>query len=172
MTLRGCPRENEVRDLIARSQWPVGAELDLRNHLVACRSCSDLALVADAFQKARAATVAAARPGSAGALWWRAHLRRRNAAVERITKPLLGAEVFALTISVLAGLAFLVFEARSGVAWLTWLEGLPQVAVVHWQSLLATSAADPTWTWMLLLPAALSLALLGGVAVYLASERQ
>ena len=31
---------------------------------------------------------------------------------------------------------------------------------------------DPTWIWMLLLPAALSLALLGGVAVYLASERQ
>jgi hypothetical protein len=172
MTLRSCPRENEVRDLVARNQWPVAAEPDLRKHVAACRSCNDLALVADAFQNARATSIAVARPGSAGAIWWRAQLRRRNAVVEQLARPLLGAQIFALAITLLFGVGFAFLEAREGIAWLTWLEGLPQATAVQWQNLLAASAADSNWTWMVLLPAALTLALLGGVAIYLASERK
>lgn len=171
MTLRGCPRENELRDLITRGQWPQASATELRDHVAACRSCCDLALVADAFQKARATSIAVARPGSAGALWWRAQLRRRNAAVERISRPLIGAQIFALAITLLFSVGFAVIEARQGIAWLTWLQQLPQAATEHWQDLLASSSTDPTWTWMFLLPAALSLALLG-VAVYLVAERQ
>ena len=71
-----------------------------------------------------------------------------------------------------AGVGVTVFEARNGVAWLTWLQQLPQTAALHWDELRATGALDQSWTWMVLLPALATLALLGGVAVYLASERQ
>ncbi len=172
MKLRSCPCENEVRELITRGQWPQAAAPELRAHIAACRSCSDLALVSEAFQKARAEAIAAARPGSAGALWWRAQPRRRNAVVERISRPLLGAQIFALAIASFAGVGVTVFEARNGVAWLTWLQQLPQTAALHWDELRATGALDQSWTWMVLLPALAALALLGGVAVCLASERK
>src|SRR5580693_232629 len=106
MNLKSCPHEKEIRELVARGQWPVAAEPDLRGHVAGCRCCSDLVLVAGAFQRARAESVAAARPGSPGALWWRAQLRRRNAVIERISRPLFGAEIFALAVALLAGLGF------------------------------------------------------------------
>ncbi|MGB7265791.1 MAG: hypothetical protein WBC92_09785 [Terracidiphilus sp.] len=172
MNLRSCPCEIELRDLITRGQWPQAASPDLRAHIAACRSCGDVALVSAAFQKARAESIAAARPGSAGALWWRAQLRRRNAVVERISRPLLGAQLFALAVSLLAGLGFLGFEARNGVAWLTWLQQLPQTAALHWDELRSTGALDQSWNWMVLLPAVATLALLTGVAIYMATDRQ
>jgi hypothetical protein len=172
MTLRNCPRENELRDLVARGQWPQASAPELRDHVAACRSCNDLALVADAFQKARAATIGAARPGSAGALWWRAQLRRRNAALERISRPLIGAQIFALAITLLFGVGLAIFEARQGIAWLTWLQQLPQAAALQWQDLLSSSFAGPGWTWTILVPVAATLALLGGVAVYMATDTQ
>ena len=172
MNLKSCPHEKELRELVARGQWPIAADADLRDHVVSCRSCSDLVLVATALQTARAESVAAAKPGSAGALWWRAQLRRRNAALERISRPLFGAEIFALAISVLAGLGFAVFEARQGVAWLSWLEQFPQNAALHWDDFLSSTLADPGWSWMVLVPAGATLVLLGGVAIYLATDRQ
>ncbi len=174
MTLTSCPYENEVRELINRGQWPVAAATapELRAHLSTCRTCSDLALVSEAFQRARAQAIAAARPGSAGALWWRAQLRRRNAAVERIGRPLLRAQIFALAVSLLAGIGFTVFEARNGIAWLTWLQELPQTAALHWDELRSAGALDQSWNWMVLLPAFATLALLGGVAIYLGADKQ
>jgi hypothetical protein len=172
MNFKSCPNEKEVRELVARGGWPFAAEPDLRDHVLSCRSCSDLVLVSVAFKKARADSLAAAKPGAAGALWWRAQLRRRNAALERISRPLLGAEIFALAVSVLTGLGFTVFEARNGVAWLSWLEGVPENAALHWDNLRASMLADPSWSWAVLVPAAATLALLGGVAVYLATDRQ
>jgi len=111
------------------------------------------------------------KPGSAGALWWRAQLRRRRAALERIERPLVGAQIFALAVCLLAALGFAGFEARHGVAWLNWLQGLPQAATVRIADLSSSGTPDSGWTWMLLGAAAM-LALLGGVVVYLATERQ
>ncbi len=156
MKLQSCPNEKEVRELIARGQWPVAAETDLHSHVAGCRSCSDLVLVAAAFQKARAESVAAARPGSAGALWWRAQLRRRNAALERINRPLFGAEIFAMAVLLVAGLGFAIFQARQGVAWLSWpywhdwFAQVPQSAALHWDNLRASVFADPGWSGMVL----------------------
>ncbi len=62
--------------------------------------------------------------------------------------------------------------ARSGVAWLTWLQRLPQSTVLQWDNLRSSMAADPTWSLMILLPVFGTLALLGGAAVYLATDRQ
>jgi hypothetical protein len=171
MTLRGCSREKEVNELVTRGQWPQAASADVREHVQGCRVCADLVLVASAFQSARAETLAAAQAGqvklgSAGALWWRAQLRRRRAAVERIERPLVSAQIFALAVSLLAALGLVGFEARHGVAWLDWLEGLPQAATVQ-----MADFSSSGWTWMLLAAGA-TLALVAGLVVYLAGDKQ
>jgi hypothetical protein len=171
MTLKGCPRENEVRDLTRSGQWPQACSDDLKAHVAACRVCSDLALVAEAFRKARAESTASARLLPPGILWWRAQLRRRNAAVERLSRPILGAEIFALAFTLLAGVGFIVFEALTSDAWQTWLQQLPQSAAAHWDAFLATGAIDPRWGAIVLLPAVATLVLVGGVAVYMATDR-
>jgi hypothetical protein len=170
--LTSCPNESELRGLLASGQWPFAAAPELRAHVAACRSCADLALVADAFQKARAASIAAARPGSPGALWWRAQLRRRNAAVERLTRPLLGAHIFALAFTLVAGAGFLIFEAMRSDAWLAWLQQLPQSAAAHWDAFRATGVTDPAWSSLMTLSAIAALLLIGVVAAYLATDRQ
>ncbi len=72
MRLRACSREKEVSELVERGQWPQAASSEISEHVQICRACADLVLVASAFQSARAETMAAAKPGSAGAIWWRA----------------------------------------------------------------------------------------------------
>lgn len=167
MTLRNCPREKEVRDLMDRGRWPQASAPELRSHVDACRACADLVLVAGAFQRAREETVAAAKPGSAGAIWWRAQLRRRRAAVERIEKPLLGAQIFALAFNLLVAAGFVGFEARHGIAWLNWLQ---QSAASNIESLWLSGLSGSGWNWIMLASATF-LVLLGGVVAFIASEK-
>jgi hypothetical protein len=174
--LTGCPREKELGDLLHRGQWPQASAPELRTHVDACRACGDLVLVASAFQQARAETVAAAytgsvRFGSAGALWWRAQLRRRNEAIERMGRPLATAQIFALVVSLLAAFGFAGFEARHGIGWLNWLQGLPQEATIQLADISSSGFLNSGWTWMLLAAAA-TLALVGGFLVYFAAERR
>ena len=170
--LTSCPYENELRDLINLGQWPQAAGPELRAHVNVCRSCGDLTLVGQAFRQARSTTIAAARPGPAGVLWWRAQLRRRNAVVERISRPLLGAEIFALAFTLVAGIGFLIFEALRSDTWLAWLQQLPQSAAAHWDAFRSTGAIDPNWSLLVVLPALATLLLVGAVAVFLATDKQ
>ncbi|MGC1460961.1 MAG: hypothetical protein WA802_02090 [Terracidiphilus sp.] len=179
MRLRSCPREKEVKELVERGQWPVAAatDPDLRAHVSGCRFCSELALVSMAFQKARAEAAEVAKLGPPGVLWWRAQQRQRNAALERIGRPILGAQIFALAVNLLVAVDFVAWQARHGLAWLTRVEQLSHTAAFHldsqWvYSLWNAAVSGSTWNWMILLPAAATLALLGGAAVYLAFEKR
>ncbi len=175
MRLRACPREKELKELVERGQWPQACAPELRAHVGHCRSCGDLVLVAMAFQRARSEAASAAKLGSPGVLWWRAQLRQRNAAVERIGRPILGAQIFALAVNAMLAVVFVAWQARHGLAWLTRLQQLPQTAALHldsqWLDSLWPSALTG-WGPLVLIPAAATLALLGGVVVYLASEKQ
>jgi hypothetical protein len=174
MMLCICPREKEVKELVELGQWPVAVATaqELRAHVDGCRSCREFVLVTTAFQKARAETASAAKLGSPGVLWWRAQLRRRNAAVDRIGRPILGAQIFALAVYAVLAIAFVVWQARSGFGWLTRLEGLPQATAVHLDSLWTSAVSGPIWTPLVMISAVATLALLGGVVVYLSSEKQ
>jgi hypothetical protein len=178
MNLTFCPYEKEVRQLMARGQWPDACPPELRTHVSSCRTCGDLVLISEAFQHARVESLAAARPVAPAVLLWRAQLRKRNAAMERIARPLLGAQIFACAVALFAALGFAGFEARSGVAWLTWsywhdwFVQLPQAAAAQWASLSSASLAGSTWTWMVLVPALATLVLLGGAVVYVATDKQ
>ena len=172
MTLRPCSREKEVAELLARGHFPLACTPELHAHLAECRSCAYLVLVTQAFQSAR--TNAAAQPNlpSPSQLWWRAQLRRRNAALERVGKPILGAQIFALSVCLAFAAGFLASQATRGLAWLPWLKALPQASALHLEALVPTGLFSSGWSLMVLIPVLATLALLGGVAVYLASEKQ
>ena len=170
MTLRPCSCEKEVTELLARGQRPEAFTQELRAHVRGCRSCTDLALVTEAFQRSRSETAAAANLRPHGALWWRAQLRRRNEAVKRVARPMLGAQIFALSLYLSSAAGFLVSQARHGLQWLSWLEQLSKSQVLHVEALWPSALFN--WTPMLLIPALAALALVGGVAVCLAAEKQ
>jgi hypothetical protein len=175
MMLRTCPREVEVKALVERGQWPQACPPELRTHAANCRSCGETALVTAAFQRARNQAVGAAKLGSPGLLWWRAQLRRRNAAVERISRPIQSAQVFALAVNLVVAIVAAVWQARQGIAWLTWLEHLPHNVNVQWLSYLAPADLFNSGSLLsspVLLAAAAALALIGGVVVYLSSEER
>lgn len=169
--LQRCSHEDEIRQLTAQGRWPAASTEELRAHAADCRVCGDLVLVVEAFQKARAATLGLARPVPASVLWWRAQLRQRTEAVERLGRPIFGAQVFALVMLLLLGTGMAVWQARDGVAWLTWLEQAPQAAL-HLDTLWAAALNGSGWNWMVLLPATALVALLSGVVVYLALGEQ
>lgn len=174
MTLRACSREKDVAEMQACGHWPEACPDELRDHVSACRSCSDLVLVSSAFQSARANSAAKPNLPPPGAIWWRAQLRRRNAAVERVGRPILGAQIFALSVYLVLGLGLVVSQARHGLQWLSWFEQLPQpqIASLHLEALWPSALFNSGWSLMVLIPAIATLALLSGVVVYLASEKQ
>jgi hypothetical protein len=171
MTLRPCPRQSEIQKLLASGHWPHACPADLRAHLADCRSCADLLLVTQAFQESRAIAAAEVRLPAPGAIWWRAQLRRRNASVERVGKPIFGAYVFAFSMMVFVAAALAISQARHGLRWLDWL-GQSQGAALDLQAFNPLTLLNAGWSLAVLIPILATLALLGAVAVYLAGERQ
>jgi hypothetical protein len=166
----GCAREKEVADLLQLGHWPQACPPELRTHVAACRGCGNLVLLTKTFQRARAETAGMARLESPGVLWWRAQLRRRNAAIERIGKPLLGAQVFAIAVSLIVVAGFLAAGAGCGLLSRLWLEGLPHSLHlgVLWPTVLPTFEGG---LW-LMVPVLAAIAVVGGVVVYMASEER
>jgi hypothetical protein len=164
MTFRSCPREPELSDLLGRGQWPEACGEELRLHVNGCRVCRELVLVKQAFGLERMKASGEARLESPGLLWWRAQLRRRNAAIERIGRPLLGAQVFALVTCLAAAAAYILWMAHRGFDWLAWLASLP--GALHLGVLLPDSWG--LWTAMTI---SAMVALMCGVIAYLVSEK-
>lgn len=179
MTLRTCPNEQAIRQLLERGLWPHACPAELLAHAEACRSCNELVLVTLAFRDARAESASAAHIAQLpppGVLWWRAQLRRRNAAVERINKPIVGAQIFAFAITLLIGVACVLSQAKQGLHWLMlakgWLAALPQSLAIHWEVLWPAGWFKSNLSLMYLAPCLAMIALLSGVVVYLAAEKK
>jgi hypothetical protein len=158
---RTCPHENQVKELAERGQWPQAAAPELRAHASACRACADVALLAAAFRSARVHAAGPCKPVTPGALWWRAQLRQRYQVLERLERPVLGAELFALAVMLVFAAGFLVAELRTGDAW----SGGLGAVVGAWSSV----CFGLGWEWLALISATVTL--LGGVIVYLAAEK-
>jgi cation transporter-like permease len=103
---------------------------------------------------------------SAGAIWWRAQLRRRNAAIEKVGRPILGAQIFALAISVVVGIAVLAWQGSTLKAW---LQELPRA--LHLDALVPAALSQQGGMASIVLPVLATVALLSGVVVYLATEK-
>jgi hypothetical protein len=58
------------------------------------------------------------------------------------------------------------------MGWLSWLEKLPEAYSLHLDNLSQSALLNPGWSLIVLIPSVATLALLGGVVIYLASEKQ
>ena len=178
MMFGACSREKEVQESLRRGHWPEGCGEELRAHVEGCRRCDDLVLVTLALRSSRSEAEKAVPVVAPGLLWWRAQLRRRNAAVERIAKPIRVAQIFALSVNLVLAVGFLAWQAQHGVRWMSWFSGAGEWGSRYvgalWPSwsLSTFAAMKPEWSLTLLIPVVGALALLSGVVVYLASERQ
>lgn len=172
MTTLGCAREKEVAQLLELGQWPQASPAELRAHAAGCRACSARVLLTQSFQAARGRAMSEAQLPSAGALWWRAQLRRRNEALARVSRPMLGAQVFALATAAVTAAATLVWAWRGGLRLsanpMAWLKDLG--SAMQWSALVPDALPGGAWWWLAPLVAMLVAA--GGVAVYVATEKQ
>ena len=170
MTLHPCSRQPEVQQMLARGHWPHACPAELRAHLGVCKACAEFLLVTQAFQQSRASAATEVQLPAAGAIWWRAQLRRRNAAVERIARPMFGAYVFALAITLVVAVAFTVTQAHHGLRWLDWFAQTGSAAAhadASSSTLLSMSGSFP-----ILIAVFATLALVGAVVVYMTTEKQ
>jgi hypothetical protein len=165
-----CEREREIAEVLRRGHWPQASAPELRAHAAGCRACSDLVLVTQAFQQARREAVAIPRLDSPGAIWWRAQLRRRNAAIERIGRPLFGAQVFALVVSLLVAAGAVAWQVRQGHSLISWVGALPRI--LRLDVLFPASLADQDAALWVLIPILGTIALLSGVVIFTTSEKQ
>lgn len=161
-----CVREHEVTELLRQGYWPEACPAELRAHVETCRMCGDLVLVSSALGKERKETMPIARLEGPGALWWRAQLRKRNVAIEKMARPIMGAEVFALATALVVAAMVVVWQAGN---WSAWIADLPRL--LHLDALLPGGLGDLTgMLWIV--PVLATIAVLSGVVVYLASEKQ
>ncbi len=179
MIQRACPQEEAIQQLLQSGGWPQAATPDLRAHALHCPGCRDLVLVRQSLTAARAATLPAPRLPSSGVLWWRAHLRQRAAAMERLHRSILLTQVLVVSLTLL--IAGGVFLPQAGSGWQLfssfsgWLTGM--AASLTWHSNLPRffellGAEKGGVSLLYLLPGCAMLALLGGVVAYLAAEKQ
>jgi hypothetical protein len=162
-----CSQQEQVATELRQGRPPEVWDEALRAHVAACRSCSELTLVAQALQEDRMHTVQAAQVASPGALWWQAQVRLRNGAMERVTRPMAMAEKFAL-ISLTA-------VALVGIVWkhsqlLGWLLGLADLS--HPATLQPASSLINGWTTLLMAAGLGTVALCASLAVYLLREKE
>ncbi len=159
MRIGACSHEKEVGALLRGGQWPAGCGAELRAHVAGCGRCSEFVAVRTAMQGLRTGDMAAARLEAPGAIWWRAQLRRRNAALEQVARPLKAAQLFAMAVVVSFAAGFGVSEIRHSSEWMARIEA------ISWGTMFSG------WGLVILGMGLVGVGLVGAVAVYLASDR-
>jgi hypothetical protein len=171
MTLGHCAREKEVMALLRSGRWPAACDPELREHAAGCSLCAQTVLLKSAFADALARAKDEARLEAPGVVWWRSQLRRRNAAVERVNRPIAGAQRFALLVNLLAAVALFASQWRHVDRLTAWLSDVAEAPVFHPIALWSMMAQQPGWDLVVLIPFAVAFVVLGGITVYLATER-
>lgn len=162
MKFYACSREAEVLTALRQQHWPEACEPELRAHVDTCAHCRDLVLISLAMQQAHRDASRQAPIPSAGILWWRAQVQRRNSAFARVNKPIVLAEKLTWAGTCAVALALSLWQRHLIGDWFLSLGKLSDM----W----AWSKADG-WIFALLGAAVGTVSLLGGVAVYLAAKQ-
>jgi hypothetical protein len=146
--------------LLALGHWPEAATPKVRAHVAGCKSCSALVVVEMAMRAGRVESIAKARLEPAGLVWWRAQLRKRQEAMTRVSRPIWGAQMFAVVISFCVAAGVGIWQAMYGTGVKTWLQGPQGIASVSMRE-----------EWMLGVGVGVLLAM-GGLVVYLTVEQE
>jgi hypothetical protein len=160
-----CSHHEDVRAVLMQGHWPEACSAELREHVAACRDCGEMVLVTAAMRKAREVSASRARLEPAGLIWWRAQLRKRQAAMESVRRPIWGAQIFAIAMSLSVALGVVGWAAREGAGWRGWIAAMSRIG----------SSLNSLRESLSLLPLAASVAMLvflGGVVVWLTVERE
>jgi hypothetical protein len=168
MRLGSCSYEKEVAQALKDGHWPQGCTQELRGHVRGCTSCRDLVLVTEAFRSARSESALGGPSASPGLLWWRAQLRRRNTATEQISRPITIAETFALIVTVAVAIGFIASQYHHGLRWASWWSEVTLSRALH---LVSIGSATMNDNLSLLIPGLGMLALIGGLVLYLVTEK-
>jgi hypothetical protein len=92
--------------------------------------------------------------------------------LEQIARPIQGAQIFALIVSVAVAVGFVVSQAQHGLGWLSWWSGLRQTQAFHLETLWSFGSMTSDWSLAVLIAGFGALVLLSGVVLYLAFERK
>jgi hypothetical protein len=167
--MKPCPHQAEVQTIVRQGHWPQACDPELRKHIQTCRTCAEQLLVLHAFHSARDQAMQAAPVDHPNLLWWRAQLRRRNEALQRVGRPITTAQIFALCISILAAAALLRSQIGKGFNWSSWLPKPSNAS--HSDALSFFTSVKADWGLLLPLTGLGTVLLLSAVVVYLASDR-
>ena len=170
MTLRSCGHSEEVAAMLRRGYGPDAGDEELRAHIHGCSECGERVLLAQSFQRARRESVAVAPLGNAQALWLKAQLRQREAALRQVRRPMALAQVFALVIGMIAAGGFLIAGWNGGLGWLSFGNTGELLATMRADLRSYLALFDPGSNLLLFAFGLGIVALLGGV-VYVASDR-
>ena len=166
MMFRTCANEKEVTQALKDGHWPDGCTTELRAHVAACTSCGDLVLVTETLQRARCESVKEAPTGSPSLLWWRAQLRQRAAAAERVSRPVTVAQGFAWLVTLIAAAILVTSQYNHGLRWAALGVNFSRMLQLF---SLGVGRFDGNLT--LLIPILSAVVLLSGLVVYLASGK-
>ena len=160
--MMGCSRTAEVQELLRLGHWPQAADAELRAHVRGCRRCSEMVLVTQALGAAKASSMNEARVEPPALVWWRAQLRRKHEAVQRVERPM-RAQMLAVLAVVCVGLG-LAFRLSGGVtAWRSWMSAGAEAVLRSGVGRLGLG---------MLVASVVALAMMAGLAVYLTVERK
>ena len=170
MKLYGCSYEAELNSALRNGTWPHACDADLQAHVASCKDCSDLVLIADGLRHTRAQSMLAAPLPPPGLLWWKAQLRRRNAALERMNESMVVTGRIALACTLVAAIALGMLKAHDVAGWLQWFSIMGSYDGVSVGALVSAPPVIPSM--MPVIAGLAAIALFGGVAVYLLAYKE
>ena len=162
-----CPHERALVTTVIAGHWPEGADAALRAHVDECEVCAEVALIAGSFQAEGTLDRDAVHVPAAGQVWWRAAIRARLEASQRVSRPF--SWLFGISVACAVGLAIAIVQllwSPVQVAWgNAWTFSLGELA----RLLPAVMSLSPlTITGVLVLLGATACLLLAPLALYFA----
>jgi hypothetical protein len=135
--MKVCGRRDEVAQGVRAGRWPQGCAAELRAHVAECAACAEEARMLSAFAGAREGAMRMAPAQSAELLWWKAQLRRRHEAMERLEFP--GLAISMVTIGASVVLLMIVLA----VVWkrVAWSRVLAGFSATGWNTWILVSVA-------------------------------
>jgi hypothetical protein len=83
-----CTCEAEVLEALQTSRWPDACDEALRSHVECCDGCTELVTLSLALREDRRALMQDASVPSSAIVWWRAQMRSRREAAEKVAQPM------------------------------------------------------------------------------------
>ena len=113
-----CPCEQDVINAIVSGRWPDRCDESLCAHAAECAVCKELVEVTSVMRLDLDGLEEEISLPSAGQVWWRAAIRARLEASQRVARPM--SWIFGISLACAAGLAIAVIQLLWSPVHLAW----------------------------------------------------